>query len=294
MNAKLEKMALALDSAEDYRVLRRLTHVPVVANTTDDIRSGIVLDVETTGLEDRDEVIELAMLPFSFTLDGSITSVHEPYHSYREPSVEITEEITELTGITYDMVKGHSILANEVEHVLATTDFVIAHNAQFDRRFAEHITEAFEKKCWGCSMDQVPWKKGGISNSRSLEYVLAGLGRFFKGHNGVADCTATLYALSQPVLGKPALAHVLEASRKKTWHVWACNAPFPPQGQPNPFKVRKYNWNPGEDGRFKAWHREVEDREAEEAWLQRVVYQKLITPAKFVEVNAFTRFSSRG
>ena len=66
--AEWDQLATRLDAEADYRVLRR---VPDVSRYADDdgvsSRLGLIVDVETTGLEpDHHKIIELAILPFHF------------------------------------------------------------------------------------------------------------------------------------------------------------------------------------------------------------------------------------
>lgn len=294
----IEKLAKKVEAHDDYRVLRRLKHIPNRPNSFDPekLRKGIYLDVETTGLKDDDEITELCMHPFDFDTDGRVLDLYTPLHSYNEPRhKEITPAITEITGITLEMVKGHRLPVEEIETLLDRTQLVVAHNAVFDRPHMERVSKKFEGVCWGCSMEQIPWKV----RSRKLENILASMGLFYDAHNAASDCYAGIRALVEPIDDKSALSHLLEASRKKTWHVWAINAPFNNrQGKPHgdeSFKPREYYWNPGINGQPKAWHKEVEDMEAEEKWLRETVYVgQMLIPARFDEVNAFNRFSRRG
>ena len=63
-STNLAAMAEALSKSDDYRVLRRLTQRTIYTPTAGQtIKTGILLDVETTGLDQRnDEIIELGMV----------------------------------------------------------------------------------------------------------------------------------------------------------------------------------------------------------------------------------------
>jgi DNA polymerase-3 subunit epsilon len=73
----LETMARTLEASGTYRVLRRLApHSAVEPPPGVVTRQGLVVDVETTGLAAaRQEIIELAMVPFTYGLDGRIYAV---------------------------------------------------------------------------------------------------------------------------------------------------------------------------------------------------------------------------
>ena len=94
-----------------YRVLRKLAPRPAIeplAGVT--VRQGLFVDAETTGLDPvRDEIIELAMVPFTYGLDGQVYAVGEPFQQLREPSKPIPAEITAITGIDHAMVAGKRI-----------------------------------------------------------------------------------------------------------------------------------------------------------------------------------------
>lgn len=95
-------MAQLLEASGDYRVLRRLSpRPPAAAASGAATRMGLFVDVETTGPDPaRDEIIELAMAPFVYDLDGAVLEVGEAFSALREPSNPITPQITALTGIT--------------------------------------------------------------------------------------------------------------------------------------------------------------------------------------------------
>jgi DNA polymerase-3 subunit epsilon len=121
----LAAMADTLSRSADYRVLRRLVPRPISLPTVgQETKVGILLDTETTSLDHRrDELIELGMVKFDYTADGRIASVRDALSAFNEPSEPIPPDITALTGIMMAFVGDAAI--------------TIAHNSDFDRKFAE-------------------------------------------------------------------------------------------------------------------------------------------------------------
>ncbi|MCP1775133.1 DNA polymerase III alpha subunit (gram-positive type) [Bradyrhizobium japonicum] len=103
-----------------------------------EVRTGILLDTETTGLEHaKDELIELGMVKFDYTPDGRIVGVRDTFSAFNEPSAPISAEVTALTGITDEMVAGHRFDDAAITAFAENAVIVIAHNSGFDRKFAE-------------------------------------------------------------------------------------------------------------------------------------------------------------
>jgi DNA polymerase-3 subunit epsilon len=287
-------MAAALEQHPDYRILRRLELRDEFTITDDQpTRVAIVLDVETTGLDPTsDEVIELGMVKFTYLPTGEIVRIVDTFSSLNEPLKEIPPEATRLHGITDEMVAGHKIDANLVEAFATDAAIVIAHNANFDRRFVERYWAAFAAKPWACSVNNVSWREHGFEGSR-LGYLLAGIGMFHEAHRAVDDCRALLEILARPIstAGRTALSLILEEARKKTIRIWAEQSPFDLK---NELKKRGYRWNSGDDGRPKAWYIDVvEDGEADEVrYLSDHIYRRQVDLFTQV-VTALDRYSVR-
>lgn len=141
-----------IDAAPDYRLLRR---VPVVGDWRVPARQGetrraLFVDSETTGLDlERDQVIELALVPFDYERDGGrIVAVHngQAFSCLREPSFPIPAESTCVHGITDADVKGKSVDSAAVAAFAEKAHLVIAHNAAFDRAIMEKHWPLFENK----------------------------------------------------------------------------------------------------------------------------------------------------
>ncbi|KXV69663.1 DNA polymerase III subunit epsilon [Acetobacter malorum] len=290
----LENLARTLERSGDYRVLRRLRPRWLEAMPEGRrVRKGLFLDLETTGLDAAfDEIIEIGMVPFAYTLDGGLIGVLPAFSRLREPSVPVPPRITELTGLTQDMLAGHSIAPEEVADFAADASLVIAHNAAFDRPFIEAFCPAFAEKPWACSMADVPWDEAGFEG-RKLGYLATQAGFFFEGHRATDDCLASLALLGYCGFpeGRSALSYLLDRARSVWVRIWATQAPFESK---DTLKARGYRWNDGMDGRPKAWFIDLppEKREEEETFLRDEIYRRDVE-LTVSEIKATDRFTSR-
>lgn len=293
---EFERMAALLQLSGRYRILRRLE--PRSAYHSPDgtqVRRAVFLDVETTGLDPaHDEIIEMAMVPFDFSGDGRIFSVHEPFSRLRDPGRPIPAAVAALTGITDEMVAGRSIDPAEIEAFLGQAVVVIAHHAGFDRRFAERFCGAFARLAWACSWSEIQWATEGFTDGAKLSQLAAACGFFYDGHRAVRDCFAGVEILSRvlPRCGRSGLDVLLESARAPRWRVRAVGAPFELRGF---LKARGYRWDPGEDGRTRAWLIDVAEGavEAERIFLLREVYRRDDVDIDMRRVDAFDRYSDR-
>lgn len=290
----LEAMAQTLRASGEYRVLRRLSPRPTLPIPDGlVVRTGLFVDVETTGLDwRRDEIIELAMIPFRYGTDGRIYEVGEAFQGFRQPAEPIPAEVTALTGIDDAMVEGQAIDPDAVTAFAAPAALVIAHNAAFDRRFLERLCGVFGTKPWACSMSQVDWAAEGHEGVK-LAWLAAGAGFFYDRHRAVNDCAAAieLLATDLPRSGGPALAALLEKARTPTWRIWAENSPFAMKDR---LKARGYRWNGDDAVPSRCWYVDVADadREGELTFLRQEIYGGQIDPLTR-RIDAYHRFSER-
>jgi DNA polymerase-3 subunit epsilon len=174
---QVNKFDLSSEQLDTAGLLERLLGLAVEPRAAITAPEGIQLklalfvDVETTGLDHtKDEIIELAMVPFTYGSDGRIYEVRKPFQRFHQPKSPIPAEITRLTGITDEMVAGHVINTAEVTAFAEGTALIIAHNAGFDRRFLERLSDTFCLKPWACSQSQIDWAGEGLEGTR-LECV---------------------------------------------------------------------------------------------------------------------------
>lgn len=258
-----EEMAAALEAAGDYRVLRRYQrpsayHTPANAvEALNCIRTGLVIDTETTGLGEDAKIIELGAVAFEFSVDdGRIFRILNAQSWFEDPGEPLSDEVKTVTGITDEMVAGQRIDDAAFLAMLGHAELVIAHNAAFDRPKLERRFPAAAVKHWACSVAEIDWKGEGIGSAK-LDYIAYRMGFFFDAHRAVNDCLALVHALAQPlpISGGMALDALLLRARRPTMRVWALDTPFAVK---DALKARGYSWCDGTAGKPKSWYRDVD------------------------------------
>lgn len=96
------------------------------------IKQYVALDLETSGLNpSQDRIIEIGMAKVE---DGRIT---DQYAVLVDPQIVLEAKITELTGITQEMLAGQPVIEEIIEEVLAFIGEypILGHNITFDYSF---------------------------------------------------------------------------------------------------------------------------------------------------------------
>jgi len=134
--------------------------------------AGLV-DIETTGLDsDKDEIIEFAIILFSYDPEtGSVTKILDEYTSLREPNCPVTRDAPRIHGLTKRKLKGHNLDHVRITKMIKRADFLVAHNAEFDRGFVEQLFPGARSVPWRCSMNGIDWKAHGFF-SKGLQNLL--------------------------------------------------------------------------------------------------------------------------
>lgn len=295
--AELAQLAQRLVESGQYRVSHKFD--PVVLEPTsvpEDAGIAVVLDTETTGREESDKIIELGLVVFAYDkASGEVYGVVDTYNALEDPGMPIPPEATKVNGITDDMVAGQRIDDERVQALVEMADFVIAHNAGFDRPYCERRFPFFKAKAWACSLHQMDWAAAGMSSAK-LEYIAYRLGFFYDAHRAENDCLALLYALTLPLEeleGLTAMRFILQAYLQESRRIWATGSPFEAKDL---LKVRGYRWSDGSRaGTEKAWFTDVpaELLEDELAWLKAEVFNRRPFSVPVDTLDAHTRFTDR-
>ena len=216
------------------------------------------------------------MLPFTYTLEGALVEVlHDEAEVHRnDPGRPLPAEITHLTGLTDDDVRGERIDVEAASALIERSGLIVAHNARFDRPFVERVLPAARERPWACTRAEVPWVSEGFA-SQSLHCLLCAYGVFARDrHRALADCEAGVWLLAQrlPVSGGTVLAAMRRRALTETVRLWAVRAPF---ASKEALRARGYRWMPEmRDGIERSWWTDVEPDgvESELAWLRETVY----------------------
>ncbi len=289
----LEEMRAALEATGRFRVLERLSKPATFSpgiEAPDGPFVGLYLDVETTGLRASDDkIIQLGGVAFQYDAVGNVHEVVDEIDEFEDPGRPIPEEITELTGITDEDVRGRRIDDERVSHLLERADLVIAHNAAFDRPFVEQRFPAFENAAWACSIEDVNWRSEGFGSSK-LEWLAFQHGFFFDSHRASSDCLAgvRLLASELPRSQRTAMAKLLESANRTDVRLWAVGSPFESK---DALRRRGYRWQPS----AKVWWRDLRDsqHQAELEWLTKNVYGGRSRQLPYVSFDGRLRYSSR-
>jgi DNA polymerase-3 subunit epsilon len=156
------------------------------------------IDIETTGLRAGEhEIIQLSVALFRFKRDtGEILEVVDTYTGFQEPINDIPVAATRVNGITYEDVAGQALDRARIEAIVDPAEFLVAHNATFDREFLMYEFAWAYEKPWKCSMRHIDWAAKGFT-SRKLQTLLKAHGiKVDKAHRADADVKYALQLLN--------------------------------------------------------------------------------------------------
>lgn len=161
-----------------------------------DCVGAVILDTETTGLGDEDEIIQISIID----IFGNVL-----LHSFLNPLIDISPEAQRVHGITKDQLKSAPTFPHIQRKIasLLSNSHVIAYNAKFDRRLLRQTCQRYgfselEVTKWECAMEKYACFlsiRDGEGNYRpqSLTAACSQQGILSNGaHHATTDCLLTL------------------------------------------------------------------------------------------------------
>lgn len=152
-----------------------------------------VMDLETTGLDPaRESIIEIGAL-----LVEEGVKVAE-YQTMVKIDGTVPEEISRLTGITYDILQKEGVTLSEaIDGLRRFTDGlpIICHNAGFDKRFLDRACDALGEDAFSNRMiDTMEFAKALLPNAKN--YCLETVAKYLlvpapAMHRALSDCQIT-------------------------------------------------------------------------------------------------------
>lgn len=155
-----------------------------------------IVDLETTGLDPaKDEVTEIGAILWDTDLNAPVAF----FNKLLRINGKLEQKIIELTGITDDLLAKHGELPEKVwkeySAFCAHADFMLAHNAPFDRGFIEAAIGP-ELRPWIDSCTDVDYPE--TITTRKLTYLAAehGFANPFA-HRAITDVLTTAQIVSR-------------------------------------------------------------------------------------------------
>ena len=294
-NNSFQESINTLSKSPNHKILSRVPENITQKSPTGKIFKLAIIDLETTGLNPKlDEVIEIGILITSFTNEDGLIKINDKINYLNEPKNPISDEITKITGITNEDVKGQKIDWNLLKDKLTEIDLIICHNAYFDRNFMElqtndNFKSLISSKSFACSSHGVNWRLLGYESSK-LEYLNFKMGYFYDGHRAINDCYATLNLFTS---NNKAFEELKENARKKEYLICAIDSGY---DKKDILKERGYKWSNGDGNLPKTWWIKIPETEyeAEMSFLRREIYYRhnIDLPTKMI--TAKERYSYRG
>lgn len=155
-----------------------------------------VVDTETTGLAEEDEVISIGIILLEVSAkSGKLIREIESYYGLREPMVSIHPMAAKVHGLKHDDLRGRSLDMQRLTEIFEEADIIAAHNAKFDYRMLIKIFPELSYAKWGCTCLGLRdfWRN---MPNRKLDTICAALGvNRPEPHNAMSDCRALIEVL---------------------------------------------------------------------------------------------------
>lgn len=204
LDAFIAKHGKLIDWTDRQEILKQLDRAeielqPLHAASSPSHKLICVIDTETTGLDQRDEPVSVAVVLLEIEpIKGKLIREVDAYHGLREPNVPIHPKAQAVHGMSLEHLRGASFDMQKLRKIVDSADIFVAHNAPFDRRMISKIVPGLMQAKWVCSINSLRWLWKEVSpKGASLDAIceLLEVDRPSP-HDAMADCRALIEVLS--------------------------------------------------------------------------------------------------
>lgn len=185
----------------------------------------LIVDCETTGVEEDDEPISIGAILCQYTELRS-GEVLETYYSEQQPSRDVSYQAHAIHGISEQQLLGKLFDIENLSRIIDRADIILAHNARFDARMLCKEVPRILNKSWRCTFNQLTYPYEVHRQSLDLLCRLTGIGRLSP-HNALRDCESLLGVLNKR-LGKTTRSntHLGRVVTEPAWPVFSKRHPL--------------------------------------------------------------------
>jgi len=195
---ELNQLDFLKDKVNDNSFQKKVNNV-ISSNSTNPIRDSVVknknkyiekvliIDTETTGLdENTDEVIEIGCILFDVSFKCVLSQVSFLFPVKNNEAEYVNGISPEVTNISQPWVDGLNLFLKLVD----CSDFIVAHNVEFDKKwFGKGRLPKLNKK-WICSLEDINWSfQKSLKNRPSVtDLALSFSIPVWNLHRALSDC----------------------------------------------------------------------------------------------------------
>jgi len=160
---------------------------PKINNQNKKIENILILDTETTGLdENKDEIIEVGCILFNVTSKSVLSQVSFLFPVSSNEAEHVNGISAEVTNIKQPWEDGLNFFLKLVD----CSDLIVAHNVEFDKKwFGKGRLPKLQKK-WICSLEDINWSfQKNLKNRPSVtDLALSFSIPVWSLHRALSDC----------------------------------------------------------------------------------------------------------
>ena len=158
-----------------------------IKNQNKNIENILIIDTETTGLdENKDEIIEIGCILFNVTSKSVLSQVSFLFPVNSNEAEHVNGISAEVTNIKQPWEEGCNFFLKLVD----CSDYLVAHNVEFDKKwFGKGRLPKLQKK-WICSLEDINWSfQKNLKNRPSVtDLALSFSIPVWNLHRALSDC----------------------------------------------------------------------------------------------------------